>query len=185
VALDQGLQLAHELRVAAELELQLDPLDQGGELEVVQPRRLKGRVALQRRVAERGPSPEREGVSVEIGRARDLALGRRPLRLFQQALELDQVQLPWLDAQQVARRARQQHACRQHLPQPRHVVLNELRRPCRRCLTPQLVHEPIAGHDLVRVQEEHRQQRPLLRRPQLDQHAPLGDLERPEDPELH
>src|SRR5712692_452374 len=52
-------------------------------------------------------------------------------------------------------------------------------------LVPQLVDQPIRRDDLVRPQEQDRQQLPLPAGPQLDRAIVVADLEWAEDPELH
>jgi hypothetical protein len=51
--------------------------------------------------------------------------------------------------------------------------------------SPELVHEPGARDDLVRMQEQHREQRPLLRRDHDDRLTVPQDLEWPKHPEIH
>ena len=55
----------------------------------------------------------------------------------------------------------------------------------RRPLAPQRVDQPLRWHRLARVQEQHGEQRPLLRSAQLKLTAVLPDRKRPQDPELH
>ncbi len=50
---------------------------------------------------------------------------------------------------------------------------------------PQLVDQALAGHDVVRVQQEQRKQSALLGTPELQEPAFVFHLERSEDPELH
>jgi hypothetical protein len=73
----------------------------------------------------------------------------------------------------------------EHLAQTREVHLQRLAARLRRSLLPEGVDQAVGGDDLVRVQEQDREQRPLLGA--ADVHLPpvLDDLERAENPELH
>ena len=51
-------------------------------------------------------------------------------------------------------------------------------------LSPDLVDQALGRHDLVRAQEEDREERPLLARSDVQHAAPPNDLERPEDAKL-
>jgi hypothetical protein len=52
-------------------------------------------------------------------------------------------------------------------------------------LAPQLVQDPVGGHDLVGVKQHQRQQGPLLVATQIDRLPGPLEFERTEDPELH
>ena len=65
------------------------------------------------------------------------------------------------------------------------MVLESRRRIARRTLAPELLHEPVGPNDLVRMQNEQREQRAALRAANLDQLAVTTDLERAEYEELH
>ena len=62
---DQGLELADERRVAAELELGVDPLLERGEAQLVEPRGLEAREVLLVEIGERGAAPEGERLGQE------------------------------------------------------------------------------------------------------------------------
>jgi hypothetical protein len=67
----------------------------------------------------------------------------------------------------------------------RDAVLDDLRRGRRRISLPELVDQAIARDDLVRVQEQDRQQLTLSRAPQRYRPPSRADLERTEDPIIH
>jgi hypothetical protein len=50
---------------------------------------------------------------------------------------------------------------------------------------PELVDEPVTGHNLVRVKHEEREQRPLLRTADRNRPAVANGLERPEQSKFH
>jgi hypothetical protein len=74
---------------------------------------------------------------------------------------------------------------RQHAPQLRHIQLDHLRRRRRRVLSPQPIDQAIDAHRGVRLQSEHRQQRPLLGRAKRDRPAVERRLDRPEELKIH
>ena len=73
----------------------------------------------------------------------------------------------------------------ERLSQGGDVELDDLRRGVRRSAAPDLVDQPVAGDDFVRPQQERGQQRTLPRPAEWNRRVAVGDLERPEDPELH
>jgi hypothetical protein len=52
-------------------------------------------------------------------------------------------------------------------------------------LTPELVDQARRRDDLIRVQQQDRQQRPLLRTAELERLTVGRDFQRPQNPELH
>ena len=73
----------------------------------------------------------------------------------------------------------------QRLPQPRDVAVDGLPRRRRRRLAPEFVDQPFARDELVRMQEQDRQDEPLLQPAQRDRLALVDHLQWPEDPVLH
>ena len=55
----------------------------------------------------------------------------------------------------------------------------------RRLLAPEPVDEPVGGDDLARVEEQEREQRPLIAAAEPNRRPLVENLERAEDPELH
>src|SRR5262245_63726440 len=55
----------------------------------------------------------------------------------------------------------------------------------RRRLAPELVNQTLAGDDRARMQEEHSEERPLLRRAELHLGVGVEDLQRAENAEVH
>ncbi len=168
-----------------ECELGLDPVLRGRRAQLLEPRR---RGARKRRVAEVGkgaPPPELGRVPELLRRLRRHTTGEVRPSVLDHALEPLGIQLLWLDAEQVARAAGDEQARLQELSQLRDAVLDNLRRRRRRIALPQLVDEAVARDDLVRVQEEDRQQLSLTRAPQRYLPPSRADLERTEDPVIH
>ena len=171
---DQRLELSDQLAVAATREVGLDPLLERDEPQLLEPRDLRLGERLVRQVAQRGTAPERE---------RPAQLVRRGLRLVgprlaEQALEAVQIELPGIDAEEVAGRARDEPALAQLLAEPGHVDLDRLRRGGRRATGPQRVDQPVARHGLVRAQQQDREQATLSTAAEREHGLVLEHLER-------
>ena len=176
----QRVQLADRLAVQPELELRLE-----AHLERVQPLLLETTDRILREapvgeVGQRRPRPEPERLSQ---RARPLPR-RHPPRLQHEPLEAAHVDRLGIDPQPVAGRPRLERLGAEQLPQARHAVLHVGRRRGRRSPLPQLVDQPVERHDVVRLQEEERHQRALLRPTQPDRHTPHTSLQRAQHAEL-
>ena len=72
----------------------------------------------------------------------------------------------------------------EHSSQSRDERLNALRRARRRLLVPELVDDPIDRDNLVRVQQEKREQGALLTPPERQLAIAVAHLERTEDPKV-
>ena len=128
--------------------------------------------------ASRSASPRPPGP-----RARAPAAPRRA------AFEAVQVEPAGRDVQHVARRARDEHrvaaAVRaERLAEPRDVDLERVAGGGGRVVGPQLLDQPIAGHDAVGLQQQDREQRPLLGAAEREPVTVRADLERAEDAEV-
>ena len=175
--------------MAAERELGVDPLLDGGEPELLEPLRLDAREPLELEIRERSSVPERLG-GPQRPRRRGRVTGRERLAaLGDQPLEVLQIELARLDAEEIAaaaggetRLVRRRRA--QHLPEPRDVVAQGVVGRVEALLGEELVDQPLARDDPVRAQQEQRQQRALLRPAGRDRHAVHPHRERAEDPEL-
>ena len=90
---DQRLQLADQLRVAAEREVGLDPLLQRRQPQILQPAGLDARERLLVELGQRRPAPQRERLAQQPRRARGLGrcarLGDEPL----EPLQVDRLRL--------------------------------------------------------------------------------------------
>ncbi len=106
------------------------------------------------------------------------------MRFLDQQFELLEVERARLDADQVARSLRDDRVAAERLPQLAHVDLERRRGRVRRRAVPELVDQPIARDDPVRVQQQQREQCPLLRAAESHQLAVLRRFERAEDPKL-
>ena len=73
----------------------------------------------------------------------------------------------------------------ERLPELRDADLQRRHAGGGRPVSPELVHQPVARDDLVRVQKQQRKQRPLARAAERQRPAVAGHLQRSKDPELH
>src|SRR5262249_39987457 len=103
------------------------------------------------RVAE--TIPRRGGITCGGGRA----------SLLEQRLEALEVELTRRETEAVTRRATLYPIAAEERPQPRDVGVERTPGALPGALAPQVVDQSIAGDDLVRVQEQQRQERTLLR----------------------
>jgi hypothetical protein len=182
---DQALELADEVRMASEREVGLDPLFEGTQAQLLQPRDLRLGKRLVGEVVQRRSSPQPERVAEDPGGLCCLS-GRQGLSaLLEQRLEAARVDRLRLDAEQVARRAGHDQAVSERAANLRDGVLEHLRGRRRRLLSPEAVHEPVARDDLVRVQDQQREQGPLPAARELDRPAVHHQLQWTQDPELH
>ena len=167
----ERLQLPCQLGIPTRVQILLDPLLEAGEVEILQTRDLGLGETAVGEVGERRAPPEGERL-------------RRPAALLQLAKAL-QIELVPHDAQQIAGRPRLQPLLADQLAQPRDVHLKSLRCGLRRVVLPEGVDQPIPRDDVVRVEEQHREQGALLGTAEIDG-LPIGmHLQRAEDPELH
>ena len=104
---DEGLELPDEIRVAAEPELELDPLADHGEPEILEPRDLRPSEVLERKFLQRRPSPEPECFTQQFDRALRVVLRTR---LGDERLEAVAIELPRFESEQITGRPRQDQA---------------------------------------------------------------------------
>jgi hypothetical protein len=189
----ERLQLADDGGGASEREVRLDPLLEGAEPELLE----AGDLGLSKRfvgeLTQRGAAPQSNGLMEEAGGGLDVGGRHRAPAVGEKLLEALGVQAAGLDPEQIPPGVRQQDraglalrpARLERLSEPGHVDLQGARRCRRRSRTPEIIDEAIAGDDLVRAQQEDREQRPLLGGDQGYRPALVADLEGSKDTELH
>ena len=112
---DQPFQLADELGVAPVLQIEVDPAFEGREAKLLESCGLRLRKRLEGEVGKRRTPPERK------------RLAQRPdVVTCEQSLEPLEIQLPGLDLDLVAGRARDDSFGSERLPQLRDVVLDRV-----------------------------------------------------------
>ena len=181
---DEGLELGDELGVAAEGEVGLDPLLEGGQVQLLEASDLALREGLGREVRKRRSAPERECRSQGLRRALGLALGEELSTLAEQALEPAEVELLGLERKQVPLPTRLQTPVAERLAELRDVDVDAVEGARGRVFVPERVDQAVRGDDLAGAQEKECEQRPLLARADLERLPALGRLERAEDAEL-
>jgi len=187
---NETLQLGRDCIVAAERQIGVDPHLQGAELELFQPPDLDLGEGLVAEVGQRRSPPQSERLPQRRIRVIGVVARERAPSLLQETLEAIYVHLTGRDLEDVTVRARVDdvfsrlaypRSCFECLAQARDMHLNVLDRARGRPLTPQGVDQPIDRDDLVRVQEQHRQDKALLAPSKLDLGAVVVvDLERSE-----
>ena len=129
---DEGLELSDEIRVAAEPELELDPLADHRKPEILEPRDLRPSEVLEGKFLERRPSPERECFTQQFDRALRVVLRTR---LGDECFEAVAIELPGFETEQITGGLRQDQfvvgtwlARLEQSPQVRHVCLDHVGR---------------------------------------------------------
>src|SRR5215217_5842069 len=159
---DEPLELGHELGVAAEDEVGLDPLLERGQPQLLETRDLSLCEGLERDVRERGAVPQSERRSQRVGRTIRLARGQQLSTVHKQALEPAEVELLGLEREQVPAPVGLQAPVAERLTELRDVDMDAVESARRRALTPKRIDQAIRRHDLARAQEKEHEQRPLL-----------------------
>ena len=187
---DQHLELRDQLAGAAEGKVGVEAVLHRLEPQLVQPGDLRRNGVLVEDVLERPPAPEGECSSERLTRPCGLVL-EHSARGACEALEARCIELVEIDPERVAGRTRDQHPARvilccaglEHSSQLRDVE-PELPAGLWRVVGPEHVDEPVRRHDLVRVHQEQREQRPLRRRPDPRGHTVVDDLDRSQHSEF-
>src|SRR5262245_5099759 len=169
---DERFQLANELSLAAELELGVDPLLDRSEAQLLEARDLALGEGVVGEIGERRSAPERERLGQRRRTRRRVAAVRSD-----GPLEAGEVELLGLDVEQVAGRARIQSLRREQLAQVGDIDLEGRPRRLRGALAPEAVDQRVAGNDLVRMQEENREQGALLAPTQGERAVALAHLQ--------
>jgi hypothetical protein len=105
---DERLELTHDLGVAAELEVGVDPRLDRGHAQLLEPGDLRLRERLVREVRQRPAAPQRQGVAQVQGRLLRRAAVERPAALREVAFEAVAIELARRDAERVAVAPREQ-----------------------------------------------------------------------------
>ena len=169
----ERLELRDQVWPATEREICLDPF-----LENRQPPFLEAADLLPREtgvgdVGQGRATPQREGVD------------QLPAPLAGEALETLGVELVGFDPDRVPGRPGRDPVPAQPSPEVGDVHLKRLLGGVRRALLPQGVDQPVPRHDLIGMEEQHGEERPLLRAAEIER-LPAGDhLQRAEDPKFH
>ena len=182
---DERLELPDQVAVPAEREIGVDPLDQGAQVKLLEPADLVAGERLVGEVGERRAAPERERLAQQQRSRSGSPAACALLPFFELLPEAVDVELARLDTERITSRLRLQTVVAQDAAQLRDIVLEDLRRRRRRPLVPELVDQPVGRKGLVRMDQQKREQRPLLAAPERELSSLVADLERTEDAEIH
>jgi hypothetical protein len=183
----QLLEFADDVPVPAQLQVEFQPLLEGGEAAFGEPVPFGVQQRAGQTVAERA-APQRQRRVQRLGGAGQVAGGSGAAGPVYRPLEVVQVQTARRDGEQVSAvgpgeqrgRGAPGAARLQHPAQRRHVFLHQVDR-VRGCgLTPHLVDQPFPAHRLVGLQQQHREQHPGLHRPRVEHVAGDPGAKRPE-----
>src|SRR5919106_1751896 len=177
----ERLELADQLHVPAELELVADPRVLDGEAKLLQLRDCRLCERLVREIRERRPAEERPRLAQEL----HSGLGAGSSRPLQEEAGALRVDLVALDLQGIAGRLRDYPLGAEPLPQLRDGVLDRRARRSWRLGAPERFCRLVRRDDLAGANEQHGQERAILRRAHAEGNSSLDHLQRPEDPELH
>ena len=139
---DEILELGHEAGVPPERQVGLDPLLDGGEPGILEPRTRVSGERLGAELCERRPAPELECFGEALRRGLRVAGTEQLAPLSNQALEPIEVELALLNPDGVARWLGDQTIGAERLPQLRDIALERLRRRFRRLIAPEVVDKP-------------------------------------------
>ena len=186
----QGLQPRKSLGLPAQGEVGLHGILQGRQPEVFEPADLSLGEGLVGEAGQRRPSPEAEGMAQGGGGVArvDLQVGPPPPP---EGLKLGGVQVVGSHLQGVAGAVGPQRPPTGGAPgrqRPAQLGDMHLQRPGAapgRVTRPDLLQDAVGGHDLVGMDQQEGQQRPLLGRSRVDGASCRQHLQRSEDAELH
>jgi hypothetical protein len=160
VRCDERLELGHERALAAERELDLDPILGRRKPELIEAVSLRPHERVELHVGKRPSAPERVRVAEHGGRTARIARGARGTAGVRQLLEAVCVELIGLDAQHVARGLRRKPAVavrvaarRERFAQTRDLQSESVVRPAGRLLRPESIDQLVARDDPVGVQQ--------------------------------
>ncbi len=159
---DDGLQLGHELDVAAEREIGVDSFLQRHEPKLLEPRDLRLREGLVREVGERRPAPERKRLAQSRRRTRCIPGGQALPAFVCEPREAVHVHSQRIELEHVAGRAPGDRLRPEHLPELRDVHLYRMRGRVWRLARPEDLDQLIDGDDAARVERQCCQERPRL-----------------------
>lgn len=168
---DECIELADHGGMTARLQIVFDALLEAHEALFLETRDLCLREPLEREIGKRRAAPERQGV-VEL-----------PLR--HEPLEAVEIELAVRDHQEITGRPGLHALPAEQLAQVRDVHVQSLAGRHGRGLAPERVDQEICRDNPVRVQEQRRQQCPLLGPRDLDRPLAVAHLERPEHSVAH
>jgi len=184
----QPAQLGDGLIVAATGEFGRDPQFDGTEAKFAEPFGLRFDEWRRRDVGQRPAVPQGEGLGEPAGRPLGIPGGERPPAVAHHGLKPQRVGVVRGHLEPVAGSAGDQQApvrVAHQAAQPQHVDADQVGRPGRRAVPPDLVDQGVGGDDLPRVDQQRPQHGTPLGGPDPPPVFPGPDLKRPEQTEPH
>ena len=158
VLANERLELRHEVVVPAERELELDASLDTGLAQLFEPFDLVPSEIVVGELGERGTTPQRERLTQRRKRIGVLETAGVAEELF----EAQRVEIAVVDPNEVAAGNGLDRGCAELFAQLRDEPLERFRSGLRRSPAPQLLDQAVARHRLVRVEEQEREQLPLV-----------------------
>jgi hypothetical protein len=179
----ERLELRDHLAVAAELEVGLDPQIQRTEPKLFETGYSRLREVFVRELRKRRPTPELERFAQLLGSSLRGLLRRRRDELLEPA----EVELLVIELERVSGCSGHQlrASWSERLPKLRNAHAQGGTPWIGRSRPPEQVSETVGRDNLVRMQREDREQRPLLRTADRNLALLVPDLQRPEDADIH
>ena len=190
---DQAFQLTGERDVMTQFQVGCDAVLERRRVQVVQGADLGLRELLVGQIGERRPTPQRQRLAKTLRGDSRLPSVEGRSTACDPVLEALEVELARRHAQLVAGGARHEETTvlpggklgLERPAQPRDRHLECLRAALQPLFIPELRDQPVARDHLVGMQQQERQQCPLLRSAEGESPVIVVDLERPEYPEVH
>ncbi len=152
--------------------------------QLLQVRRRAGRRRLVSEIRERRSSPERERSVHVFERSRRCALLECAVGPREELFELLGVELARVEVNAISGADRDDAIAAESTPEPVHVHLERAVGSARRPVVPECVDEPVARYDTAAFEEEHGEQRALLRAAERAGTVGRDGLNRPQQLEL-
>jgi hypothetical protein len=185
---DESLEFTDELRVHAEREVGIDPLHDHCEPKLHESPPFAFRELVRAEIGERFSSPETECLAEGLGGPSGIAACKQLTTLREELLEAGEVDLRGRDLECVSGCPGHEHAnpvtVAECPPQARDRSLQCVRCRLARPRAEEFLDKDIAGDDLVRMQEEQREESALALTPEAHRSTFAPDLERAEQAEV-
>jgi hypothetical protein len=178
---DEPLELADELGVSTKCEIRVDPLLEDGQTALFELLDYRLRERLECQLRERRTPPQSECFAELVG-----TRGVRCVASFlHEALEAAEVDVLGRYVEDVPGITGEQELRPESAAELRDAVVQRAFRRPRRLFAPQRVEETVDRNHFAGVEEEQREQRPLLLTWQRHKPTVVADLDRPKKPEIH
>jgi hypothetical protein len=166
------LELGDEVGVATGSEVSVEPALECRDAQLLEASRLERRERGLAEIRQRVPAPDRERLREYVSRRLLVARPRH------EGVETLEIQLVALHVQEVARAAGLDPPGSEHAPEAVHSYLKRVRRRLGWIRPPEAVDQALARDDLVRVQQQEREERTLPRSPEREPLALSRNLQR-------